>query len=299
MTESRLIHEDANDIDETQVLANNALISVERGGLQSIPQSQLPSLTRPDIVQMMERRVQVLGNLRKAAIKATVPSDWTLFKAGEGKVSGIAGRAGCTKIGQVYGIQVLNPTPVNIFTDAVGKTVAECHGDGYCALTGQYLPGLRGYRVQGEQFTGRSEDKVGQQDLIQSARTALENKAVRALSGLVKVDLVELAAVFGLSPADFEAAASRGAGYGSATDRAQGGAASAGSDANAISDAQRKRAYAIASKRAEFLAVEGVDAKVILNHVGRDMGIKGDPSREQYERFVANVEAFNVQGVAS
>jgi hypothetical protein len=289
---------DDAEILEAEAKATETALALPKGGqLQTVPGDRGLTLTHPDIIHMMERRVSTLQNLRLAAIKATRPDDWTLFRPKEGEPQGICGKAGCTKIGQLYGVQILNPTPVEIVTDG-DKKVAQCFGDGYCALTGQIYPGLRGYRVAGERFTGRDPGEVGSQDLIQAARTALETKAVRILTGLVKVSLSELAAAWGLSLEETQSRCVRGAGYGKSKDREDppsGGPAPSGSNGH-ISEAQGKRAYAIAAGRAKELNAEGVDARAILKETARQIGVPegGKITRDQYDAWVEKIQKFTV-----
>lgn len=191
-------------------------------GTLTKPSGETTLMLRPDVVDIVERRIEALDKIRIAAIKATHPSQWVLFRDKDKKITAYPGSGACVAIGQFYGISVLGASDVKIEVDDDTKLKsAVITGGAHCALTGQVIPGLRAVRTDKEQFVGRSSGIVGDADLKQSAFTLLQSKAVRILSGLTKVSIDTLAQAFGTTPDDVEQAASKGSGFGTSGDRAK------------------------------------------------------------------------------
>lgn len=224
-----------------------------------------------------EQRVKALTVLRHAAIGATKPIHWLLFKNQQGMIFGRFNFAGAQRIGMVFGITVTPKGPVKI-TETHGKRkTAEIYGTAHSAVLRLTFDNIRAYRVEGEDFLGRpSEDTnysgrdgkpgktvvgVGDNDWIQSTQTALLSKGVRLLSGLVTVTPDELAEVWDMSVDDVIKQCAMGHGF-SREERQSAGQTSGPS--KLATEPQRKMLFAKANTRAKELPDAGVDGKAIL-----------------------------------
>ncbi len=176
------------------------------------------AVSDPDrVVKVMENRMKALESVRMGAVKQTEPHDWTLNQDKEGHVIATLRKSGCSKVRKYFGISSYNirPEEVKITTDPEsGKQIAEIWGDGVCAMTGEMILNVRGARSASEEFTGRGSLS----DLKEAARTNLENKVVRILSGMTAVSLEELKSVWSGTEKSPDRCY-RGHGYGSSGER--------------------------------------------------------------------------------
>lgn len=213
---------------------------------------------RPMTVADLEQRAAMIAKVGEVAIKSTTPQDWTLYKDKEGKIVGVLRDSGAVNVRKWMGISIMRhrntakmteqSVPEALLTQEVievpgyGKdparkltiTIAEMWADGYCRMTDEYVEavfiGLRSHDSKGRQdFVGRGTP----QDIKASARTSLDTKVVRYLSGLRKVDSATLIAM-GIDLARCY----KGSGYGTSTDRGANAVSEEGLDVR--KDALRK-----------------------------------------------------------
>lgn len=194
-------------------------------------------VTNPQLaVQRVQAWMEGLKTLSKGAIAMTSPNGWLVQASPEGVALAVPIKAANAAIRKAWGISVYNIRPVDEHQCprpevTVGKnskgveyTQLEFWGDGFCALTGERILGIRGVARSDEQFIGRIGEKVPggiqmMQDLAETARTRLENKITRLLSGVVERTPAEVAACLGIEEGDFIAKCKRGHGFGSSDQR--------------------------------------------------------------------------------
>ena len=199
-----------------------ALVQPGRGlDVTAAPSMGAIAQADPDrAVQIVQARIEGLQTIRRAAIAATGPQDWVLFRDREGHVSALLRASGAAKVAGYYGV-VIRPrgdVVVRRGEDGGGK-VAEIQVDAACAVLGTAICGLVASRHEGEQFTGRDHATVGLEDLKKAAYTSALAKAVRILCGLSGVSLSDLATAWECSEESAEKRCYRGSGYGKSADR--------------------------------------------------------------------------------
>jgi hypothetical protein len=158
------------------------------------------ALRKGEATEIIEARISVLNTARMAAIRATHPEDWLLFKAKDeqgGQVVGYLQDSGCERVRDIFGISVMNISqPEKI----AGAEPAVFHylvrGDGHCTLTAQTIEGIEGGRSSTEDFC---KDKTGaalELAVRKAARANLDGQIVRELTGLAAVPIAELEAAW-------------------------------------------------------------------------------------------------------
>lgn len=183
-----------------------------------------------EAIEIVEARAQVLSTLRTAAIRATSPEDWLLFKAPEeqgGQIVGYLQDCGCDRVRDLYGINITNiHAPEKVTGADPGVFHYIVRGDGYCTITRQEIEGVEGGRSSTDDFC---KDKTGVAlDLAvrKAARANLDGNIVRELAGLASVPLPEIEAAWTGTHKKTERCR-LGRGFGSRTERLGGRAESA------------------------------------------------------------------------
>lgn len=152
---------------------------------------------KSEAIEIIESRIQILTTLRKAALRATYPEDWLLFRTRDGRVTGYLQDAGAERVRDLYGIDIYNlgrPERVNGLNP--GEFTYLVSGDGRCRLTGQVLEGAEGGRSSGDDFC---RDRTGVElelAVRKAARANLDGNITRELAGLKNVPLDELKAAW-------------------------------------------------------------------------------------------------------
>lgn len=150
-----------------------------------------------EAVEIIEARAQVLHTLRTAAIRATHPEDWLLFKSPEelgGQITGYLQDCGCDRVRDLYGIEVFGITPPQKIS---GTEPATFHyvitGSGRCKFTKQTVEAMEGGRSSTDDFC---KDKTGadlELAVRKAARANLDGNITRELAGMKSVPVDELA----------------------------------------------------------------------------------------------------------
>jgi hypothetical protein len=189
----------------------------------SIPTSlaELAAL-KGEAVEIIEARIRVLETARMAAIRATHPEDWLLFKARDdqgGQVVGYLQDSGCERVRDIFGISIYNITKPE---KVAGADPSVFHymvsGDGTCSLTAQSIEGIEGGRSSTEDFC---KDKTGaalELAVRKAARANLDGQIVRELAGLAGVPIAELETAWTGTHKTIDRCR-RGRGFGSADER--------------------------------------------------------------------------------
>src|SRR5512146_1071396 len=105
-----------------------------------------------EALEVVEARVQVLETLRKAAIKATSPEDWLLFRSPDGGVTGYLQDCGADRVRDLYGIEIFNVSLPQKEAGMGGEFTYIITGSGRCKLTKQVLENVEGGRSSTDDF---------------------------------------------------------------------------------------------------------------------------------------------------
>jgi len=150
-----------------------------------------------EAVAIIEAREQVLATLRKAAIRATSPEDWLLFKSPDGRVTAYLQDCGADRVRDLYGIEIFGverPEKVN------GSTPDEFHyllrGSGRCKITGQVLLDVEGGRSSKDDFCRGKTGTDLELAVRKAARANLDGNLTRELAGLKSLPVDVIAEVW-------------------------------------------------------------------------------------------------------
>jgi len=139
---------------------------------------------------------------RRMAINTTNPEDWVLFKKSKDddilESSALLTASGCRRVGQLFGIKIMNKRPVDAKTgfapekaeDGNGNTTLTMWADGFSPANGQRVENLEVTINAAEDFTGRKFEG----DLRAALQTRADSKIVRILTGLINVPARDLTA---------------------------------------------------------------------------------------------------------
>lgn len=243
----------------------------------------------------IKQREMMLSRFREVAIRSTKPTDWTLFKDRDEHIVGVPRDSGLVIVRKWFGISVFGhrprgvngPEPIIHETEApsieggrpnadklVKITVADLWADGYSDVTGEAVDGIP-FSARSDSFAGRGS----RQDLASAARTGVDSKVARILSGLRKVSGEELKAC-GI---DLDKCY-KGSGFGSSTDR------------NATRNAEGGVEEGRAKLWSEILRRTGGDQQAALDVLKDITRFKGEGGREWYARSIDQIsKAFALE----
>lgn len=223
---------------ELHISVPRAIARVEQEAEQE--QSIIDALVRhEDSAALFERRVRLIEQCRIAAIRATAPEDWVLFRGKDGSTNAMLTAPGAAVVAHYYGIEIYNLRPMR---DGVFSPVRTEDGDevsyaawcdARCNVTGQSVESIEARRSSSEDFVGRgglsgTSALVADADLRAATAQLLKTKAVRILAAMSRVPLRVLEEAWrpveGKSTSDCRL----GSGFGSAKDRGAGRVAEEG-----------------------------------------------------------------------
>jgi hypothetical protein len=153
-----------------------------------------------DAIEIIEARVQVLETLRRAAIRATSPEDWLLFKSPEehgGQIVGYLQDCGADRVRDLYGIEIYNVSkPELVETNDPAIFHYLITGSGRCKLTRQILEDVEGGRSSTDDFCKGKTGLELKLAVRKAARANLDGGITRELAGLKSVPTAELEAAW-------------------------------------------------------------------------------------------------------
>lgn len=142
---------------------------------------------------VIEARAKILETLRKAAIRATSPEDWLLFKDRKGAVIGYLQDCGCDRVRDLYGIEVQNVGRPEKVSGEDGESFTYLiEGGGYCGITHQTVEAIEGGRSSTDDFVRDRQGVELELAVRKAARANLDGNITRELAGLKSVPLQEL-----------------------------------------------------------------------------------------------------------
>jgi len=155
---------------------------------------------KSEAIEIIDARAAVLATLRKAAIRATAPEDWILFKAPDehgGQIVAYLQDCGADRVRDLYGIEIENvSTPEKIATTDPKVFHYIVRADGFCKLTRQRVEAIEGGRSSTEDFCREKTGVDLELAVRKAARANLDGGITRELAGLKSVPLDELRAVW-------------------------------------------------------------------------------------------------------
>lgn len=143
--------------------------------------------------EIIEARIQVLETLRRAAIRATNPEDWLLFRSPDGLVIGFLQDCGCDRVRDLYGIEIFDVShPERIEKPNAGDFAYIITGSGRCSLTRQIVESIEGGRFSTDDFCRGKTGIELELSVRKAARANLDGNVTRELAGMKSVPLGEL-----------------------------------------------------------------------------------------------------------
>ena len=173
---------------------------------KTIPTTLEELAASADGQEIVEARAQILETIRTKSIRATHPSDWLLFKAPDGNITGFLQDLGCKRVAPLWGVDVEPPkgkdeffyekTTIEAKDGHNGEFAYMIIGDGYCDLTKRFVRGVMGARCSTDDFIVKQKPPVtGVMLEIRVKQAAMANLAgniLRRLTGLQSVPIEEL-----------------------------------------------------------------------------------------------------------
>jgi hypothetical protein len=204
---------DANDLDDAP--AESSALDLRRPGVP-VDLNELAAY-KGEALDIIDARATILKTVRRAAISATSPEDWLLFKSPPehgGQETAFLQDVGCQRVRDLYGIEIFKPSrPERVGTNDPAVFHYLMHGSGRCKLTGQVVEDVEGGRSSTEDFC---RGKVGVElelAVRKAARANLNGSITRELAGLKSVPVDELRDVWAGTRKKIEACR-LGRGYG-------------------------------------------------------------------------------------
>lgn len=153
-----------------------------------------------EAIEIIEARVMVLETLRKAAIRATHPEDWILFKAPDdqgGQIVGYLQDCGCDRVRDIWGIEVYDLSrPEKIAGNTPDAFNYIVGGSGRCKLTRQVVEDMEGGRSSLDDFCKGKTGADLELTVRKAARANLDGNITRELAGMKSVPLQEIEAAW-------------------------------------------------------------------------------------------------------
>ena len=200
-------------------------------------------------------RESILATARAAAIRMTDPEDWLLFKDKQGREVAYLQDCGCERVRPIFGISTYDVSPPQKVSLTEGGFIYMITGSGRCGLTQEIIESVTGGRASTDDYIAKQDPapKGAQLELLvmKAARSNLEGNIVRALAGLKSVPITQIMDAYQGTSKGLRGRFREGRGYGKQSDREHTGAVPTNGEqshpaaANAISEGQRKRMYAI------------------------------------------------------
>jgi len=149
---------------------------------------------QPDAMERIEKHIQILARVRKAALHATSPAHWVKFKTRDGLETLYLDDCGGELVRKYFGIRIFDVgDPLKITTGDPREFGYSVTADGVCALTGERIERITGIRTSTEDFC-KDRKGIDLEKAVQSAaRANCDGRIVRELAGLSNVPLEEVA----------------------------------------------------------------------------------------------------------
>lgn len=178
-----------------------------------------------EALEVIEARVQILETIRKAALRATHPEDWVLFRAPEehgGQIVGYLQDSGADRVRDLYGIEVFGVShPEKILTNDPDVFHYLITGSGRCRLTMQTIEAIEGGRSSTDDFCRGKTGAELELAVRKAARANLDGNVTRELAGLKSVPIDAIKEAWAGTKKSIDQCR-RGRGFGSRDERVGG-----------------------------------------------------------------------------
>jgi len=149
-----------------------------------------------EAIEIIEARNLILATVRKAAIRATHPEDWILFKSPDeqgGQIVGYLQDAGADRVRDFWGIEVFKVSaPEKIATNDPKDFMYLQRGSGRCKLTRQVVEEIEGGRSSKDDFCKDKEGAALELAVRKATRANLDGNITRELASLKSVPVAEI-----------------------------------------------------------------------------------------------------------
>jgi hypothetical protein len=182
--------ETIDDLDDTLPQATSLAL---RSPSVAVTLEDITALPNPNDVAIA--RAQVIATLRTAAIRATYPEDYVLFKAPDehgGQIVGYLQDAGCDRVRDIFGIEIFDITKPERIAAVDGTFHYLITGAGRCRLTRQIVESMEGGRSSTDDFCKGKSGVDLELTVRKAARANLDGNITRELAGMKAIPLDEL-----------------------------------------------------------------------------------------------------------
>jgi hypothetical protein len=170
-------------------------------------------------IEIIEARQTILETARRAAIRMTTESDWVLYKAPDGQITGYLQDCGADRVRDLLGIEIHSVSePLKVQGDQPGVFHYLIRGSGRCKMTRQELEEIEGGRSSGDDFCKNKAGVELELAVRKAARANLDGNITRELAGLKSVQVEEIAAAWEGTKKKVERC-HKGRGFGSGVER--------------------------------------------------------------------------------
>ncbi len=185
-------NEQNQTIDPEMIEPHNEAIE-KRNGPIPVTLAELAAM-KGEALEIVEARIQVLETLRKAAIRATHPADWLLFRSPDQNVTAYLQDCGADRVRDLYGIEIYDVSIPQKISGMNGGFTYIIQGSGRCKLTKQILENVEGGRSSTDDFCQGKAGAELELSVRKAARANLDGNITRELAGLKNIPVQELEA---------------------------------------------------------------------------------------------------------
>jgi hypothetical protein len=155
------------------------------------------ALLKGEALEVIAARVQILETIRLAAIRATVPEDWVLFRSDDGRIVSYLQDGGADRVRDLFGIEVYGVGKPERVASGDGQSFLYLiTGSGRCRLTGQHLEEIEGGRSSADDFCKGKSGAELELAVRKAARANLDGNITRELAGLKAIPIETLRAAW-------------------------------------------------------------------------------------------------------
>jgi hypothetical protein len=154
--------------------------------------NELAAMPAGQGMKIIEARIEILRQIRRASILMTNPEDWLTFKRDDGREIAYLQDCGCERIRDLWGIEITPTSEPTRHGLEDGHFMYIIRGNGVSHSTGKEVKALEGGRGSNERFCQDKRGALLEIAVRKAARANLDGNIVRELTGLNGVPREEL-----------------------------------------------------------------------------------------------------------